>query len=263
MSGGESTSGNRDSQARPAESPRRAYGGWRRLWGRDRGHRPARDEEILLVGGLLKAGSLEFERVLFFSDAVFAIAITLLVVDLRVPFSSTIRSAHVLREAVPEMIGFGIGFALIGVFWLGHHSVFRQVVAMNGVLIRLNLLFLGTIAFLPYPTALLSDAEGQVAATVFFAAWVTAAGLTEAAIWLYALRVPGLVDPDLTRGQRRGVARRILVAPVVFAVSIPVALVAPEPAEFGWLMVWVLNNLLSRLTPGEETDHARDKTPAR
>jgi uncharacterized membrane protein len=263
MSSDESTSGDRDSQDRLAGRPGRGHGGWRSLWGWGRGNWAAGDEEVRLSGGLLKAGSLEFERVLFFSDAVFAIAITLLVIDLRVPVSSAIRSAHVLREAVPQMTGFGIGFALIGVFWLGHHSVFRQVVAMNGALTRLNLLFLGTIAFLPYPTALLSAAEGQVASTVFFAAWVAAAGLTEAAVWLYALRVPGLVDPDLSREQRRGVARRILVAPVVFVVSIPVALVAPEPAEFVWIMVWVLNHLLSRITQGEEGSRARAGTPAR
>jgi uncharacterized membrane protein len=247
MSGSESTSGDRDSQDRPAVLARPGHRGWRSLWGWGRGHLTGRDEEVRLVGGRLKAGSLEFERVLFFSDAVFAIAITLLVVDLRVPFSSAIRSAHVLRDAVPQMIGFGLGFALIGVF----------------VLIRLNLLFLGTIAFLPYPTALLSAALSQVAATVFFAAWVAAAGLTEAAIWLYALRVPGLVDPDLSRAQRRGVAQRILVAPVVFLVSIPVAFVDPNSAEFVWIMVWVLNHLISRMTPGEETSHARDDIPAR
>jgi uncharacterized membrane protein len=263
MSSDESTSGDPNSQDRPAVRARRGHGGWRSLWGWGRGNRTGGDDQVRLVGGLLKAGSLEFERVLFFSDAVFAIAITLLVIDLRVPFSSAIQSAHVLREAVAQMIGFGIGFGLIGVFWLGHHSVFRQVVAMNGVLIRLNLLFLGTIAFLPYPTALLSAAQGQVAATVFFATWLAAAGLTEAAVWLYALRVPGLVDPALSRGQRLGVARRILVAPFVFAVSIPVAFVAPEPAEFVWIMVWVLNHLISRMTPGEETSHARDDIPAR
>jgi uncharacterized membrane protein len=263
MPSDESTSGARDSQDRPAGLARPGYRGWRSLWGWGRSHWTVRDEEVRLVGGRLKAGSLEFERVLFFSDAVFAIAITLLVVDLRVPFSSAIRSAHVLRDAVPQMIGFGLGFALIGVFWLGHHSVFRQVVAMNGVLIRLNLLFVGTIAFLPYPTALLSAALSQTAAVVFFAAWVAAAGLTEAAIWLYALRVPGLVDPDLSRRQRRGVAQRILVAPVVFLVSIPVAFADPNSAELVWILVWVLNHLISRVTPGGETSHARDDIPAR
>src|SRR5881394_3332137 len=68
------------------------------------------------------AGNLEYDRVLFFSDAVFAIAITLLV---------------------------------IGLFWMGHDRLFRYITALDRQIIFLNLLFLGTIAFLPYPTALL------------------------------------------------------------------------------------------------------------
>jgi uncharacterized membrane protein len=213
-------------------------------------------------GGMIKAGNLEFERVLFFSDAVFAIAITLLVVDLRVPTSAAIRSAHVLRTAVPDMIGFGIGFGVIGIFWLGHHSLFRHIVAMNGSLIRLNLLFLGTIAFLPYPTALLSATSNQTAAIVFFAVCVAAAGLTEAAMWLYALRVSGLVSTDMPARQRRNVTLRMLAGPLVFVVSIPVAFVAPGQAEYVWIMVWVLNLVISRLTRREEVRNSRDEAPA-
>ena len=214
-------------------------------------------------GEMIEAGNLEFERVLFFSDAVFAIAITLLVVDLRVPISATIRSAHVLRAAVPDMIGFGIGFVVIGLFWLGHHSLFRHIVAMNGSLIRLNLLFLGTIAFLPYPTALLSaTSPTQVASVVFFAVCVAAAGLTEAAIWLYALRIPRLVSTGVAPWQRRKVTLRMLVAPVVFLASIPVALVAPGSAEYVWIAVYVLDLFLNLMTRREEGGNSRDEAPA-
>ena len=215
------------------------------------------------AGETIEAGNLEFERVLFFSDAVFAIAITLLVVDLRVPISATIRSAHVLRAAVPDMIGFGIGFVVIGLFWLGHHSLFRHIVAMNGSLIRLNLLFLGTIAFLPYPTALLSaTSPTQVGSVVFFAVCVAAAGLTEAAIWLYALRVPRLVSTGIPPWQRRKITLRMLVAPVVFLASIPVALVAPGSAEYVWIAVYVLDLFLNLMTRREEGGNSRDEAPA-
>jgi uncharacterized membrane protein len=214
-------------------------------------------------GETIEAGNLEFDRVLFFSDAVFAIAITLLVVDLRVPISATIRSAHVLRAAVPNMIGFGIGFVVIGLFWIGHHSLFRHIVAINGLLIRLNLLFLGTIAFLPYPTALLSaTSPSQVASVVFFAVCVAAAGLTEAAIWLYARRVPGLLSTGIPSWQRRRITLRILVAPVVFLASIPVALVAPRQAEYVWIAVYVLDLFLNLMTRQEEGGNSRDEAPA-
>src|SRR5262245_29583651 len=98
-----------------------------------------------VVYPLARSGSLEYERVLFFTDAVFAIAITLLVVDLRVPAEGVfVDSGHVLREDLSSIIGFAISFAVIGVFWVGHHSIFRYITAFDRRLILLNLLFLGT-----------------------------------------------------------------------------------------------------------------------
>jgi hypothetical protein len=97
---------------------------------------------------------------------------------------------------------------------------------------------------------------------VFFAVCVAAAGLTEAAIWLYALRVSGLVSTDMPARQRRNVTLRMLVGPLVFVVSIPIAFVAPGQAEYVWIMVWVLNLVISRLTRREEARNSRDEAPA-
>src|SRR5215470_15272891 len=94
---------------------------------------------------LARSGFLEYDRVLFFSDAVFAIAITLLAFDL--------PKSHFAGNA---LLAFGISFAVIGLFWLGHHSIFRYITALNRRLIMINLLFLGFIALLPYPTRLLN-----------------------------------------------------------------------------------------------------------
>ena len=103
-----------------------------------------------VVYPLARAGNLEYDRVLFFTDAVFAIAITLLVVDLRVPTEAVIVHArHVLREDISSIIGFAISFGVIGIFWVGHHSIFRYINAFDRHLILLNLFFLGIIAFLP------------------------------------------------------------------------------------------------------------------
>src|SRR5205823_9086867 len=137
------------------------------------------------------AGNLEYDRVLFFSDAVFAIAITLLVVDIRVP-AVVANAAHELSKSENKILSFVISFLVIGLFWMGHHRLFRYITALDRTLIFLNLLFLGTIAFLPYPTALLfASSTKQVPATVFYAACVAGAGLVELAIWLYALRADG------------------------------------------------------------------------
>jgi uncharacterized membrane protein len=124
-----------------------------------------------VVYPLARAGNLEYDRVLFFTDAVFAIAITLLVVDLRVPEAvEHVVAKQELHDAISSIIGFAISFAVIGIFWVGHHSLFRYIKAFDRRLILLNLLFLGVIAFLPYPTQLLSvTSTTQTAAVVFYA----------------------------------------------------------------------------------------------
>ena len=97
---------------------------------------------------LARAEEVEYDRVLFFSDAIFAIAITLLVVDLQVP-DGPVQSGTLLRETLPQMGGFALSFAVIGLFWIGHHGLFRHIKGLNRTLIMLNLLFLGCVAFLP------------------------------------------------------------------------------------------------------------------
>ena len=119
---------------------------------------------------LARVGFLEYDRVLFFSDAVFAIAITLLAFDLR---------KTNLHHAQPGLIGFGISFAVIGLFWLGHHAIFRYITALDRRLITINLIFLGFIALLPYPTRLLSlrhVGSPNPTPVVFYAACCAAAG---------------------------------------------------------------------------------------
>jgi uncharacterized membrane protein len=106
-----------------------------------------------VVYPLARSGNLEYDRVLFCTDAGFAIAITLLVVDLRVPAEGVLVDfGPVLREDISSIIGFAISFGVIGIFWVGHHSIFRYINAFDRRLILLNLFFLGIIAFLPFPT---------------------------------------------------------------------------------------------------------------
>jgi uncharacterized membrane protein len=202
---------------------------------------------------LVIAGHLEYDRVLFFSDAVFAIAITLLVVDLRVP-DEVLNTGDQLHADKYRILGFAISFLVIGLFWMGHHRLFRYITALDRPVIFLNLLFLGTIAFLPYPTALLfASSTKQVPATVFYAACVAGAGLVELAIWLYALRADGLVPASISPASRRYVTAQILPTPVVFGLSIPVAFVAPGVAPFTWILLVPIGRLLPRIMRAKET----------
>jgi uncharacterized membrane protein len=205
---------------------------------------------------LARAGEVEYDRVLFFSDAVFAIAITLLIVDLRVPDLPHVQSGQLLRHSIPQIGGFAYSFAAIGLFWLAHHGLFRHIKGMDHLLVLLNLLFLGTIAFVPYPTALLSAAGSQVPATVFYAASLAAVGLAEAAVWLYAIRIRELALPTVSPELRRWVLLRILRTPAIFLLSIPVALIQPNLAKYVWLLIFVAGFVLRRLEPAEEKPRA-------
>ncbi len=193
------------------------------------------------------AGNLEYDRVLFFSDAVFAIAITLLVVDIRVP--QVVRnSAQELSHDQNKILSFTISFLVIGLFWMGHHRLFRYITALDRSLIFLNLLFLGTIAFLPYPTALLFAGNTRApAAPAFYAACVAGAGLVELCVWLYATHAKGLVPASISPAVRRYELAQLLPTPVVFLLSIPVAFVAPGVAPFTWILLVPIGRVLPRI----------------
>jgi uncharacterized membrane protein len=191
---------------------------------------------------LARSGFLEYDRVLFFSDAVFAIAITLLAFNL--PKSS-------FHNAVPGLFGFGISFVVIGLFWLGHHAIFRYITAFDRRLISINLLFLGFIALLPYPTRLLNapGVHPHYAAVVFYAACAAAAGLGEGAIWLYATRAgSGLADRSAA-AVRMHFALRIARVPAVFLLSIPIAFVTPENTPYIWILIIVAGIVINRFAP--------------
>jgi len=202
------------------------------------------------------AGNLEYDRVLFFSDAVFAIAITLLVVDIRVPDIVT-NAAQELSKSTDKILSFVISFLVIGLFWMGHHHLFRYITALNRRLIFLNLLFLGTIAFLPYPTALLfAGNTREPAAPVFYAACVALAGLVELAIWLYATHAKGLVPASVSPAFRRYELAQLLPTPVVFLLSIPVAFIAPGVAPFTWILLVPIGRILPRIMRAQVNDGA-------
>jgi uncharacterized membrane protein len=211
---------------------------------------PGADHSRRGAASLARVGHLEYDRVLFFSDAIFAIAITLLALDLRVPIGRSFQAGHELRAAVPGIVSFAISFVVIGLFWLGHHSLFRHIIAIDRPLMLLNLLFLGTIAFLPFPTEVLGlTSTKQAAAVIFYAACCSAAGLVEAAVWLYATRPGGRLAAPSADRMRLPFLLQTARAPVIFLLSIPVALYSPTLATYMWILIFVTGVVMDRLFP--------------
>jgi len=186
------------------------------------------------------------DRIVFFSDAVFAIAMTLLGVELRVPIlraGLTYRETneqlwHVLRGMGGELYAFALSFFVLGVFWIAHHRKFRLIRRYDDRLLWLNLVFLFSVAFLPFPTAVLGRYGNEVA-TIFYAVSMSATGLLSGSLTMYAYRRHRLIDPEVDNHLVRHWIQRSFVPPAVFLVSIPVAVFSPKSAQLVWLLAFV------------------------
>lgn len=126
------------------------------------------------------SGTLHYERLLFFSDAVFAIAITLLIIDIRLPekhLTSDAALQQALIALIPNYVGFLISFIVIGQFWIGHRRLFSLVRDCTRRTVFANMLLLFTIAFLPFPTAVVNGYGGTRTGVLFYGFWLLFAGL--------------------------------------------------------------------------------------
>ena len=178
--------------------------------------------------------ALGFERLVFFSDAVFAIAITLLVLDLRLP--PPVHGALDIGPVIPKLIGFVISFFVIGIYWLSHHRLFDTLRDQDSPLRVVNLVFLAAIVFLPFPTSVVSEMAGSAGPVVFYALSVSAVGLMLVVLALTARR-SSLMRPGETRGGTARWVIRSLAAPLVFLATTLVAPSNPTLAMLLWIGV--------------------------
>jgi uncharacterized membrane protein len=197
-------------------------------------------------GGELERGR-DIDRVVFFSDAVFAIAMTVLALTLRLPAHTTDRGVpHALRQALPSVYSYALSFAVIGLYWLAHHRIFRFINRLDTALLVLNLSMLGFVAFVPFPTSVLGDHGHTTAAVVFYASTMAMLGSLLAGLWAYASHRARLIEENTDPGFVRHSLVRSLVVPIVFFVSIPIAFADPVAAEWFWLAIPIGLGLLRR-----------------
>jgi uncharacterized membrane protein len=138
---------------------------------------------------------LEFDRVAFFSDAVYAIAMTLLVVGIGVPHVRDANLGSALAHLDSEIISFFIGFFVLAYYWLSHHALVAQLRAVNPFFLAINLLYLAVVAFLPFPTALVGTNGDAPLAFILFACSLAAVSILEVALYLCAHRFDLLRNP--------------------------------------------------------------------
>ena len=175
-----------------------------------------------------------------FSEGVFAIAITLLVLEIGVPDGSEDDLLGALVEQWPSYLGYLVSFATIGALWIKHSAVTDYLTASDARLVRLNLLLLLAISFLPFPTRLLAEYVGEpdaarVAAVVYGINLLLASALMSL-LWKYAVR-QRLVREDLSEHKVKGVVEALGSGMAAYVALIFLGLFLPVAAVVGYLVI--------------------------
>ena len=172
-------------------------------------------------------------RIEAFSDGVFAIAITLLVLELHIPeLEGDERLWPALVKEWPQFAAYLTSFAILGIMWVNHHSMFRQIRRADRGLMFLNLLLLLWAALLPFPTSLFAEhledesINANVAAAVY-SANLTLAAIAFSAIWWHVLR-NHLVDHDMDKTQMRRSLLRYSLGTVIYGACIGLSFISAQ-----------------------------------
>ncbi len=179
----------------------------------------------------------QLERLILFSDAVFAIAITLLVIEIKIPeiHEGPVTDnalLHKLAILIPKFIGFLISFLLIGQYWIVHHRMFSYVINFSDKLIWLNIFFLLAVALMPFSTGFYSEyvMTKTMTPVIFYTANVAALGFVNFFMWRYISKPEKKLTENLTQPMANFFSVRALTVPIIFIVFSFVYLYAPKIA---------------------------------
>ena len=184
-------------------------------------------------------------RIIGFSDGVFAITITLLVLAIDVPSNLTSDEVNgFLWEALPQVVIYSASFMVIGTFWVRHHRMFDMCRAVDGRILVLNLVFLGFVSLLPFPSDLLYFDDQSTSAVIAFSAVAGAATLCEVGLWRHLRRHRELLLPDIPEERIASLTTWRFWSLGVFIISILVSLFFPRIAVLMLLALLPLYELV-------------------
>ena len=196
---------------------------------------------------------LGLERVIFLSDGVFAIAMTLLVLDVRLPdLPANIapdRFADALSALALPVLAYALSFAVLGTLWVAHWRRFRTIERVDPRLVWINLLLLALVAFMPFPTSVIGRHGDQPLAVVLYAS--TLAALSGTGAWFYAARHDLLVPGSPRDLRDAGVLRALVVPAVMLGSLLLLPFVDAYAVEWSWLLILPLLVLVRRRPAAE------------
>ena len=186
---------------------------------------------------------VEFNRIVAFSDGVFAIAITLLVLGLTIP-SGVSNLTQTLLDNQGDFLAYAISFAVLGRYWLAHHRFFSALERFDGGLMALNLFYLAWIALVPFTSQVLGDYGDTTDAVVLYAINMIFVSGSFYAQLIYSYR-KALIRPEARDYERRHNGPINLVVVGVFLASIPVAFLSVTAAEMMWVLTFFIGRQVS------------------
>jgi uncharacterized membrane protein len=210
-------------------------------------------------------GDFQLERLILFSDAVFAIAITLLVIEIKVPELNTqftdAALLHEMKHLAPKFMGFILSFIIIGVYWSIHHRLFGFIHKYSTRLIFLNMLFLFFIVLMPFSTGLLGEysrpaAMGMTLPFAFYCGNVALAGFANFLLWRYACNplndiAKGFPDAKYVKTAKT----RSLVIPLLFVAALIVSFWFPMLARYVPVLLIVILRVFLKLGKNEKKEN--------
>jgi uncharacterized membrane protein len=206
-------------------------------------------------------GELEFDRMAFFSDAIYAISLTLLVVGLDIPRIADTSSSRALWDALdelqPEILMFFISFFVIGSFWLAHHRFVARLAAIDRRLMLVTIGYLAFIAFLPFPSGLLGEYTDNSVAVALYALCIAAVASVEAVLFALARKHDLLTVAPSDDVFRWGMVASLLPA-LLFLVSIPIAYVSPTLGIVTWGLGIPMGMITGWRMPEQATEYFED-----
>jgi TMEM175 potassium channel family protein len=181
---------------------------------------------------------IEFSRIVAFSDGVFAIAITLLVLELKIPdnLAAGESVADALWDQREQFLAYAISFAVIGRYWVNHHRFFGDVTGFDARLLALNLFYLAWIVLIPFSSQLLGDFGSETTGVVVYALNLTAVTLIG---WWMAADAQRAGLTRLADDEEREYRYRSFFVAFVFLLSIPIAYISPSLAPLCWFALFL------------------------
>jgi uncharacterized membrane protein len=186
-------------------------------------------------------------RIEALTDGIFGVALTLLVIELKVPDASAIRTAAQLDAALGGMTAKFIGFLVLALFWHGHHRAFQYVKRVSGRLIALNLVLLAFVSLMPFASGLAGEHTRALSAQMVYSFVMACVAASALILYRHLYLHPELCDPPMPEGVYRGARFRTFMLMVISATAVVIALKLPGAGNMAFALMLVVGPVARRI----------------